>query len=1138
MLIDNRDTFKGNDFESMYQFFKHNLKTGKFDVVSGYFSVEMLATFYKEFADIQRYRLILGNLINDEKTAVAQINLLANNPEAGLLEDFQLSDRANDAVKFLQQAEVRTYEKKFCHAKAYIYTDEKNPTNSFFSVGSSNFTSAGLRGDKNGNVELNYLKTGNNTQFRRIKEEWFNKELWVDSATIITTDKVAKTKENYKEYLIRLIQRLYRHYEPLEIYYKILFELFYEQIQEQDFEEGTKKLEHLEDSQIWQRLFSFQKQGVLGIIRMLQKYNGAILADAVGLGKTWQALAVIKFFELEGYRVVILCPKKLSQNWTKFLVNEDSLFESDKFTYMVRYHTDLQKDEEKGTNRMTKNDHKIDSFIHNPKILFVIDESHNLRNDKSSRYQFLVDELLRQNKDVKTLLLSATPINNNLNDIRNQFKLLAKGNDKGFENTLKVHSLESLFRQIQTKYRDWKDSDLPVNQFIKVVSQDFFRLVDSLVMARTRPMIEKNLQNSNLSTHEQSKIQARLQFPKKSKPINCYHLPEKFGRLQGSEQILKKLEELHFWGYQPAKFTRKDGGWKKEKKQAFEDESIRQGFLARMMFFLLMKRLESSWFSFYSTLQKIHAHHQNALEKVEAFIRKEDRAEKITLGLEIDEEDEAIYEEQGEEYYQLGKNNPIPLENIADIQYYKKHLNAELKRLKALLKNVENYKTKFQKGEQEDTKLAELIRQIEAKRNGKQNKKVLIFTAFKNTADYLYQQLQQHFKKDGIAVVSGDGAVSSYGYVGKNFEPVLEQFAPYTKLYKEKDWIKPYLEATEPNYTTLTPAEIEQKHHKITFAIWKKYMLKNHPINKQILSQPIDILITTDCLSEGQNLQDCDCVINYDIHWNPVRLIQRFGRIDRLGSPNKTVFGINFWIGKNFEDVMNLKGRVEKRMAIMALAGTETMDKLTPEMEELMNNNPLITKQDEKMMRNMETSWEDIEVNPKTLSLANFSLEVFRNELREFLFKNRRMLEEMPHAIFSGLQIPKKLTPQTVTSQNVVALLRHKNDGALHLAICNENGQRVFENRHEQLNFLRMTKNEKRCDTHQDVPPVEELRKYGQMLIEHLPNMNQKQVKNDLRAIAKLGLSASRQLGKANNRSKNYYKPENFELIVWEFLKK
>jgi superfamily II DNA or RNA helicase len=716
-----------------------------------------------------------------------------------------------------------------------------------------------------------------------------------------------KTKKEVKQYIIELIQRLYKNYTPHDLYFKVLYEMFKDDIMELSGDaEFKREIAHLEETVIYKTLFPYQQKGAISLIKMLQKFNGAILADAVGLGKTWTALAVMKYFELKGYTVLLLCPKKLSNNWQQYKVGQQSRFEKDEIDFYIRYHTDLQ---EGRFDRYT--DKTLRYFKTRPKLLIVIDESHNLRNDKSSRYKFLINEILlpeNKSRDVKVMHLSATPINNKLMDIRNQFKLMTKGLDDGFKQTdLEIESLENIFKTAQKDFSEWANlDDRKIADFIAKLPKKFEKLTDALIVARTRKLIEGEFGEMN--------------FPKKENPINEFVTPENIGNLKSFDEILNAIS-VNLTAYRPADYIKDI-----QPKSVLEDEKQRQKFLVKMMYILLMKRLESSWFSFKCTVENILNHHINALNKINQYIQsKTDSVIEDDLTEEEQEEiDETAAEinSETEEPITLGKKRPIPLSAITHIDLFKRHLEADIDKLSKLKANLDKYEADFKANKAEDEKLNKLIEHITNKQNTSKNKKVLVFTAFKDTAKFLYDEL----KKRGIpnvAFVSGSISETFDGYSGDKFEPILERFAPYTKLYNEKDWSELY------ERINLSDHYREADKWKVPYKKWLE-IIKQHDKDTQYkIDNPIDVLIATDCLSEGQNLQDCDTVVNYDIHWNPVRLIQRMGRIDRIGSPNKTIRGINFWPGKNYEDYLNLKSRVENRMALMTVVGTELDDKMT-----------------------------------------------------------------------------------------------------------------------------------------------------------------------------------------------------------------
>jgi hypothetical protein len=438
------------------------------DIVTGYFTVGALAYLsLKVNEKINHFRLVLGDIVNFDAVKDRTLDLL--NENITIEAAFNLNKLAQEAVAFLKQDKVgaKTLEPNFCHAKAYLFKPKYNDDRDiYFISGSSNLTEAGIGLKITNNIELNIAETGNNSQYKELAS-WFE-SLWDKpqahkNKTLIDENGKKYTKP-FKQYLIEEIERIFVKYSPKELYYKVLFELFGSQIlDDQSDPEFNRQVGRLENSVVFNTLYDFQQKGVLSLIKMLQKYNGAILADAVGLGKTWSALAVMKFFQLQGREIILICPKKLQHNWNRYKKHQESKFEKDQLDYFIRFHTDMH------TERLEKYTDRADSLFTNDKPkLIVIDESHNLRNDKSKRYKFFVEEVLKQNEDVKVLMLSATPINNSLNDIRNQFKLMIQGDVHGFNESLGIKNIDYTFRSAQKTFNDWRKENNPrIGEFIK-----------------------------------------------------------------------------------------------------------------------------------------------------------------------------------------------------------------------------------------------------------------------------------------------------------------------------------------------------------------------------------------------------------------------------------------------------------------------------------------------------------------------------------------------------------------------------------------------------------------------------------------------------------------------------------------------
>ena len=1039
MILDNEKHLK------VHEWIVKNTEEGTIDIVTGYFTVGALAYLSQQVNQkIAKFRLVLGDIVNLDQVDDRPLDLLNENItiEAAL----NLSRVAQEAVDFLKQDKVKakTLEPNFCHAKCYLYNADDDRKKYFIS-GSSNLTEAGIGKNKTNNLELNIAETGNNNQYKELVQ-WFE-SLWNNpqahkEKTILAKDGTSK-KIDFKQYLIEAIAKIFIEYSPRDIYYKILFELFGNQILEiENDPEFNRQIGRLENTAIFHSLYDFQKKGVLSLIRMLQKYDGAILADAVGLGKTWSALAVMKFFQMQGREVILLCPKKLENNWRRYKEDQASKFEVDKLKFFIRFHTDMNN------SRLESYNDRADKFFRDDKPkLIVIDESHNLRNHKANRYKFLVEQILKKNQDVKVLLISATPINNSLNDVRNQFKLMVQGNVHGYETKLGVRNIDYSFKQAQTIFNEWrKDKNPKIGDFIKKLSgNDFFRLTDSLLVARTRKMVESQ--------------QTNLIFPVKNKPVNLFVTPHQLGNFETFEELFDHFPPM-LSGYQPAFYLDDESGVKKD---VLRDDKLRDRFLVKMIYILMVKRLESSWFSFYSTVEKIKDHHQNALDKIKSYQTNKAKAvllENDVIDLDNDQNDDDFTE--AVEEYTLGKKRPI---NIADIDAagsldkFKEDLKKDLDALDNLYVNLQKFDAKINKELNKpnqikscDDKLEALIAQIIKKRKlgaNNHNQKVIIFTVYRDTAIYLFEQLQARgFNK--IAIASGTGSYSDDSDQKQSMEAILERFAPYTKLFREKEWTFE-----------------SEKEGLEAFAEWQEWIKENHPKTHQKLSKPIDILIATDALSEGQNLQDADMVINYDIHWNPVRIIQRMGRIDRLGSPNEQIFGINFWPSNNINSYLDLQGRIERRMTAMKLAGSEVDHQFSDSFAKMAHDEDFDRKMNDLMIRQMQTTLDDIEVSYQGLGFDSLSLERYRQDLLAEFNRDKDKYRQMPKGVYTGFVGDVA----TGDRNGIVALLGYPAKPSkkldhqyqvFDLIYIDKSGKLVLNNQKEVLDFLNVNKDQER----------------------------------------------------------------------------
>ncbi len=1032
MLIDN-ETTKYKYFEVL----KKYSKEGSINAVSGYFTVGVLC-FLKELYNetVDEFKFLLGDIVSTENIKERVIDLL--NENINLENAFNISQEAITAIEFIKQdkVEIKTLEPNFCHAKAFIFKEkETDEINSGFIAGSSNLTESGIGLRKTSNAELNIWGSGNSEEYRELIK-WFD-ALWENKKATFDKTIDKNKKITFKKYLIDKISEIFKKYTPEEIYFKVLYELFGSDLRlEAEDPNFNRQIGRLENSKVYNELYDFQKKAAKSLIKMINTYNGAILADAVGLGKTWTALAVIKHYQLQNYDVIVLCPKKLEQNWEKFLKNRYSIFEEDKFEYELRFHTDLR---EGGLDRKGVT---LEGFFQsNRQKLLVIDESHNLRNDKTKSYRFLMEQLLQKNEFMKVLLLSATPINNSLIDVRNQFKIIAKGNDKEFDELLEIKSIFSIFRKAEESFNKWKIEPSPtIHSFVRRLNEtDFFKLTDALTVARTRKMIEGTVLG--------------LVFPKKNAPENRYVTPDKIGNFESFNELLECFPP-NLSAYQPAFYTEQP-----EEVEVIHDEKLRDRFLAKMIYILMAKRLESSWYSFYSTVVKIRDYHQLVFDTLNSYKNKKEKVIINEEELFEDEEDVDLSE------FTLGKRRSISIAEIdkaGNIEPYKKDLKKDIQNLNTLITNLQVFDSQIKKEKSlksKDVKLEILITKIAEKQkaqNINRNPKILIFTVFKDTAVYIFNELTKR-EFANHAFISGDESRTFDSDTNiKKFNTILERFAPFTKLFNEKTW----------NGFEKDKNISETKNYEV----WKKWIFENKPETHLQLENPIDILIATDCLSEGQNLQDCDFVVNYDIHWNPVRVIQRMGRIDRLGSTSTEIFGLNFWPSDSVNSYLKLQSRIEERMIMMKLAGSEVDKDFTEKLKKKIENDKFEREQTEKMLLKLEKSFDDIENNESSISFDVLSLEAFRQDLSLKLDNQQsHEIENMPKAIYSGIV----KNNNWLTQKGIVALIgypskpagvRNFNYSNFDLIYIDKQGNQILNNQKEILNGLMFAKNQARND--------------------------------------------------------------------------
>ena len=1140
MLVDNHST----DFK-VHSFIQQYINDGSMDIVTGYFTVGALCHFANLTNEkIAQYRIILGDITQRDVTEISSLDLL--NADLSLEKALSLKKLANDAVDFLKlnKVSLKTLEPNFCHAKLYLFKSEKNDRQkNFYISGSSNLTEAGIGIKQSDNFELNIADFGGNEQYREILN-WFN-ALWehpkAHNFKILVDENGKEIKIDFKTYLINEISKLFQEFLPNDIYFKILFERFYNDISLSiNTPEYQRNIQKLKDSEIYNTLYEFQQKGAESLINRIEKYNGAILADAVGLGKTWTALAVMKYFQNRGREILLLCPKKLHYNWLKYKKNQNSRFEKDELEYHIRFHTDL--DEKLMQKPEYVHDRKDYNFTNKKPKLIVIDESHNLRNDKSKRFEYLLEEIIKKNEDVKVLLLSATPINTDFKDVRNQLKLITKDNNGAFKEEMDINNLDYLFKQTSKHYNQWQqEKEASITELTQSFGRDFFKLTDSLIVARTRKMI----------VHQQR----NLVFPTKAKPINKYITPKIMLEASTLTDLINMFPP-YLAGYQPNYYTltaeeRKqrdiDYQNKTYNKDVLNDEIQRDKFLVKMMTILLLKRLESSWYSFHSTVNNILDNHRNTLIKLQRYkeIKTDD---KITAFLANIPEEEDEYQE-----FTLGKRE-IKLADIdkaGSLDDFEKDLLADVESLESLSDGMDNFARIIKKEERNtnkakssDTKLQELIAILNDKKENTTNKKVIIFTTYTDTAQYLFEQLSARgFSK--IAMINGNGAQTDYEGETHipNFEGVLERFAPFTKLFVERKW-------EDFECETGSPQE--------RYTLWKEWVVSVDKKVKQQLATPIDILIATDALSEGQNLQDADMVINYDIHWNPVRTIQRVGRIDRLGSPNQEVFTVNFWPAPNINEYLNLQTRIEKRMAAMKIIGSEDIKDFTENYGNIAIDTDLEERQNQKMLEQMQDSIEELETE-KSFGFDDLSLEIYRQDLALELENRLNHYLQLPNGIFSGVAFAEAI--ENEQKEGIIALLgspvrkakQKKAYQQLKLIYVDAQGKEILVNEKEIFHYLSQQKNASRYGCEKlDIGDPEEVKHYANALAQWFEHQQANTIVDEeghtKKVAGKASLDMLDQLSKGKKTAieemKNTqtmstkYNKDNWDLITWLIVKK
>ena len=763
--------------------------------------------------------------------------------------------------------------------------------------------------------------------------------LWNDSSKL----------QEVTDEVIENITAAYNENSPDFIYFVTLYNIFSEFLEDVSEDHLPNEATGFKESKIWSMLYNFQKDAVLAIISKLEKFNGCILADSVGLGKTFTALAVIKYYENRNKSVLVLCPKKLTNNWNTYKDNYvNNPIASDRLRYDVLYHTDLNRTHGKS------NGLDLDRLNWSNYDLVVIDESHNFRNggklsgednEKENRYLKLLNKVIRKGVKTKVLMLSATPVNNRFNDLKNQLALAYEGNTDLIDDKLNTtKSIDEIFKNAQRAFNTWSKwdpADRTTENLLRMLDFDFFEVLDSVTIARSRKHIQKYYDTSDIGT-----------FPTRLKPISLRPPLTSLKKAINYNEIFEQLTQLSLSIYTPTHFILPS---KMEKyAELYEDNKVNVGFtqanreqgIRRLTAINLMKRMESSVHSFNLTLKRIYSLIDSTIHSIDTY----DKTSSVRLELtDISDIDEFDSEDQnGDELFTFGKKVKIEIGDM-DYKSWRDSLVRDRDILELLTLMVGDITPEY------DSKLQELFRVIKNKLENpinQDNKKIIIFTAFADTAEYLFDNVSKYVKENfGLNTAMVSGSVEGRTTVPKlksDLNTVLTCFSP---ISKDKHLLMPN-DKTE-----------------------------------------IDFLIATDCISEGQNLQDCDYLINYDIHWNPVRIIQRFGRIDRIGSKNAFIQLVNFWPDVTLDEYIDLKAKVETRMKIVDMTATGDDNLLSDEEKTDLEYR-------KAQLKRLQEEVVDIEDMSTGISIMDLGLNEFRMDLLEYI-KNHPDIDKTPFGLHS-----------------------------------------------------------------------------------------------------------------------------------------
>jgi hypothetical protein len=923
-----------------------NIKPGyQLDILSSAISLFAFAELLREADLLEQFRLIVPPAATD----LGLLGSAADRAARNRLQSRWLAKRLADWIR--DKAEVRRAVGPIPQGAFVLRNREGHPVQAL--LGSLAFSTDGF-GITPGNP-LSLIQGSETPEEAALLSQWFDAH-W----SALPTDAASKSS------LIETLRALGAHWNPSLVYTLILYHLFRDRGDDLDEERIVKSATGIRNSVVWKKLYKFQRDGVVGAIDKLNRFGGCIIADSVGLGKTFEALAIIKYHELRNDRVLVLCPKRLRDNWTLYKANDRrNILAPDRLNYDVLNHTDLSRD------GGTSGDINLAHVNWGNYDLVVIDESHNFRNKKTprvgseTRYDRLMRKIIKEGVKTRVLMLSATPVNNRMADLRNQIAFATEGDDTAFIDQ-GIGSIDSTTRLAQKQFNRWLDlseSERTPSRLVDMLGFDYFTLLDLLTIARSRKHIEKYYGTAETG-----------RFPDRLKPINIKADVDRAGEFRPVREINLEIRRLNLAAYAPLRYVlphRQEAYDKKYSTQIRGGESFfrqidREESLIHLLRVNVLKRMESAVSSFALTVQR-------QLRDVEATLaRIESHAEELE---ELDIEDVDI-DDPAFESLLVGRKVKVLLKDV-DLVRWKQELIEDRNRLATL------HAAAAQVEPARDAKLAALQEVIEDKcRNpiNPGNQKVIVFTAFADTARYLYQQIspwaRENLEIESALVTGTGGNQTTLAGLHKDLASILTAFSPRSKE---------------------RPEELAGEGE-------------------------LDLLIATDCISEGQNLQDCDWLINYDIHWNPVRIIQRFGRIDRIGSPNHRIQLVNFWPNIELEEYINLEQRVSGRMVLLDISATGEENLIEQQSGDQMNDLEYRRKQ----LLKLQDTVIDLEDLSTGVSIADLTLTDFRIDLAQYLRAHPGVLESLPLGACGVVS-----TNDAEIPPGIIFCLRAEGEGAL-----------------------------------------------------------------------------------------------------------